>query len=81
MGDVADRIRYEMAGGGVRTEILGSSRLIVEGCDGVMEYGAERVGFRCGRQQIWVSGKNLRILRMEEDGAVVSGRIEEVAFR
>lgn len=81
MGDVADRVRYEMTGGGVRTEILGSSRLILEGCEGVMEYGTERIGFRCGRQQVWISGRNLRILRMEEDGAVVSGKIEGVTFQ
>lgn len=81
MGDIADRVRYEMTGGGVRTEIFGSSKLILEGGEGIIEYTEERIGFRCGRQQIWISGRNLRILRMEVDGAVISGKIEEVTFR
>lgn len=81
MGDVADRVRYEMTGGKVRTEILGNNRLILEGCDGVIAYGPERTGFRCGRQQVWISGKNLRILRMEENDTVISGKIEVVEFQ
>lgn len=81
MGDVADKVRYEMSGGKVRTEILGSNRLILEGCDGVISYESQCTGFRCGRQQVWISGKNLRILRMEENDTVVSGKIEVVEFR
>ena len=80
MGDMADKIRFGMTGGTIRTEILGSSRMILEGCDGIIEYGAERIGLRCGRQQIWVTGKDLRLVCVEEDGAVLSGRIEAIAF-
>lgn len=81
MGEKTDKVRFGLTGGTIRTEILGSRRLILEGCDGIVEYGAEQIGFRCGRQQVWVRGKNLRLVRVEEDGAVLSGKIEEVAYR
>lgn len=81
MGDMADKLRFGLTGGTIRTEILGSFRLILEGCDGVIEYGSEQIGLRCGRQQVWVRGKNLQILCVEEDSTVLSGRIEGVEFR
>lgn len=81
MGEKMDQVRFGLTGGTTRTQILGSHRLILEGCDGIIEYGAEKTGFRCGRQQIWIIGKNLRIVRVEEDSAVLTGKIEEVAYR
>lgn len=57
MGEKTDKVRFGLTGGTIRTEILGSQRLILEGCDGIVEYGAEQIGFRCGRQQVWVRGK------------------------
>lgn len=81
MGEKTAQVRFGLTGGTIRTEILGSHRLVLEGCDGILEYGVEQVGFRCGRQQVWVKGKNLRLVRVEEDHAVLTGKIEEVAYR
>lgn len=81
MGEKTAQARFGLTGGTIRTEILGSHRLILEGCDGIIEYGAQQVGFRCGRQQVWVTGQNLRLLRVEEDNAVLTGKIEGVAYR
>ena len=81
MGDTAEKLRYAFAGGTMRTEILGSSKLIFEGCDGIIAYGTEEIGFRSGRREIWVSGKNLRMICVDEDSAVLSGQIGEVRFR
>ena len=78
MGEKTDKVRFGLTGGTIRTEILGSRRLIL---DGIVEYGAEEIGFRCGRQQVWVKGKNLQLVRVEEDSAVLTGKIEEVAYR
>ena len=38
MGELADKLRYAMQDGTIRTEILGTAKLILEGCDGVIEY-------------------------------------------
>jgi sporulation protein YqfC len=81
MGDTADKLRYAFAGGAMRTEILGSNKLIFEGCDGVICYSSEEIGLRSGRRGVWISGRNLRIICMDEDSAVISGQIGEVRFR
>lgn len=58
----------------------GTAKLILEGCDGVIEYETEKIGLRCGRRAVWVEGKSLRLLCLEEDGAVITGHIEAVRF-
>ena len=39
MGEKTDKVRFGLTGGTIRTEILGSRRLILEGCDGNVDYG------------------------------------------
>ena len=78
MGELADKLRYAMQDGTIRTEILGTAKLILEGCDGVIEYETEKIGLRCGRRAVWVEGQSLRLLCLEEDGAVITGHIEAV---
>ena len=80
MGELADKLRYAMQDGTIRTEILGTAKLILEGCDGVIEYETEKIGLRCGRRAVWVEGQSLRLLWLEEDGAVITGHIEAVRF-
>ena len=75
MGELADKLRYAMQDG-----TLGTAKLILEGCDGVIEYETEKIGLRCGRRAVWVEGKSLRLLCLEEDGAVITGHIEAVRF-
>ena len=48
MGELADKLRYAMQDGTIRTEILGTAKLILEGCDGVIEYETEKIGLRYG---------------------------------
>ena len=67
MGELADKLRYAMQDGTIRTEILGTAKLILEGCDGVIEYETEKIGLLCGRRAVWEEGKNLRLLCLEED--------------
>ena len=80
MGELADKLRYAMQDGTIRTEILGTAKLMLEGGDGVIEYETEKIGLRCGRRAVWVEGKSLRLLCLEEDGAVITGHIEAVRF-
>ena len=80
MGELADKLRYAMQDGTIRTEILGTAKLILEGCDGVIEYETEKIGLRCGRRAVWVEGQSLRLLCLEEDGAVITVHIEAVRF-
>ena len=81
MGNTADNVRFGLTGGDFRTELLGSHQLTLEGCSGVLDLSASLVGFRCGRQQVWVRGQNLRVTRVDAESAVLSGRIEAVEFK
>ena len=80
MGELADKLRYAMQDGTIRTEILGTANLILEGCDGVIEYETEKIGLRCGRRAVWVEGEYLRLLCREGDCAVITVHIEAVRF-
>lgn len=57
MGELADKLRYAMQDGTIRTEILGTAKFILEGCDGVIEYETEKIGLRCGRAPCGWRGK------------------------
>lgn len=81
LGETANKLRYSLTGGSVRTEILGREKLILEGCDGIIAYTSKEIGFRSGRRQIWVRGENLRMICIDEDSAVLGGLIREVCFR
>ena len=65
MGELADKLRYAMQDGTIRTEILGTAKLILEGCDGVIEYETEKIGLRAGRRAEGVEGKSLPLLCLE----------------
>ena len=70
MGELADKLRYAMQDGTIRTEILGTAKLILEGCDGVIEYETEKIGLRCGRRAVWV--ERGYVTAFIDAGAVVS---------
>lgn len=80
MKNTAETLRFGLSGGSFRTEIFDSDRLVLEGSEGVLDLSAERIGFRCGRRQVWVRGAGLRVVRAEENCTVLSGRIEAVEF-
>ena len=76
-----DALRFELTGGEFRTEILGSHRLLLEGSGGMLELSPERIGFRCGRREVWVTGESLTLVCVDEDAAVITGRIGTVEYR
>lgn len=81
MGEAAEKLRYGFTGGSTRMEILGRDRVILEGCDGIIDYSKESIGLRCGHRQIWVNGRGLKIMCMDADSVVICGMIEGVCFR
>lgn len=81
MGEKTEDLAFGLTGGTFRTEILGSHRIVLEGMQGILALSEREIGLRAGRQQVWVRGSGLRVVRVTEDGAVLSGRIEAVEFR
>ena len=80
MGEKTDKVRFGLTGGTIRTEILGSQRLILEGCDGIVEYGrgtdrlpvraAAGVGPRKNLRLVRVEGGQRRAVREDRGGGV-----------
>lgn len=81
MREKAEELAFGLTGGTFRTEILGSHRMVLEGTEGVLALSDVEIGLRCGKRQVWVRGSGLRVVRITESGAVLSGRIEAVEFR
>ena len=61
-------------------QLTGNRRAVVEGCDGVVDYGEEQVLVRLGRRVVTLTGRRLRLVRLTEDSAVVEGVLERVDF-
>lgn len=66
--------------GGPTITLTGRRSAVIDGCDGVEEYGEERVRFRAGRLNVQIEGRGLRIIRLTESAAVVEGGIASVQF-
>ena len=57
-------------------ELSGNRRAVVDGCDGILDYGEEQVSFRAGRLTLCLSGRDLRLVKLTESAAVVEGFIQ-----
>ena len=67
----------------VRMEITGGERVLIEGCQEILEYGRGRIclSVRDARvRSIAVVGSNLRCLSYHPDAVVIEGELESVCF-
>ncbi|MGI6255780.1 MAG: YabP/YqfC family sporulation protein [Acutalibacter sp.] len=65
---------------GLFVELSGNRRAVVQGCDGILDYGEELTSFRSGRLTLRLEGRGLRLLRLTESSAVVEGTIRRVVY-
>lgn len=61
-----------------RLELEGDRFLLVEGLEGIVEYGPERVRLAAGPLMLTVDGFELEIASMDRAGLSVRGRIRAV---
>ena len=61
-------------------EVAGQSRALVEGHDGISEYGTERIRVRVKYGAVCICGDGLELTRMTKEQVVISGRIRSVAL-
>ena len=61
-------------------ELSGNRRAVVDGCDGILDYGEEQVSFRAGRLTRCWSGRDLRLVKLTESAAVVEGFLQRVEY-
>lgn len=61
-------------------EISGNREVIVEGCQGVLEYGDCVISLNTGRLTVRISGCELTIISMQNGQAVIKGIITGVDY-
>lgn len=61
-------------------EINGNNEVIVEGCNGVLEYGTEVVRIKTGKLIVRFSGRGLVIKCLTSDSLVVTGYLTGIEF-
>ena len=66
--------------GGSHIELLGNREAVVEGCQGILEYGDDVVRVRAGRLIVRFTGRNLKIRCMTADSLVVEGFLRGMEF-
>lgn len=61
-------------------EISGNREVIVEGCQGVLEYGDCAIALNTGRLTVRVNGCDLTIVSMQNGQAIIKGIITGVDY-
>lgn len=74
------RIQPPPAFSGLRTELFGNRRAVVEGCAGILEYESETVRIRAGKMILCFKGRGLCIKCMDQDSLVVEGFILSLEY-
>lgn len=60
---------------GVRIELYGNTRAVIEGCTGILSYQNNIVKIRTSKMAICFKGRNLRIRCLDKESLVVEGFI------
>ncbi|NLJ30377.1 MAG: sporulation protein [Clostridiales bacterium] len=61
-------------------EINGNTEAVVEGCGGVLEYGAESVRVRAGKMVVRFTGRGLTIKCLTSEALVITGFITGIEY-
>lgn len=65
---------------GTRIELTGNRSAVVDGCDGIVDYDDEKVIVRTGRLTVRFLGRDLKLMRLTGDSAVIRGVIHSVEY-
>lgn len=61
-------------------EITGNSRMLIEGCSGVLLYTQDEIKLNLGKRAVSVKGDELSLCALADSAAQISGTIMEVSF-
>ncbi len=61
-------------------EISGNSEVLVDGCQGVLEYGDCTIALNTGRLTVRICGGELTVVSMQNGQAIIKGVITSVEF-
>lgn len=66
--------------GAAVVSITGNRSVVVDGCDGIVDYDDEMVILRTGRLTVRLGGHGLRLKKLTENSAVIEGIITKVEY-
>lgn len=61
-------------------QLMGNRECIVEGCQGILEYGNDSIKLNIGTVILTFRGEDLTLRALNDDGAVVEGIITDLNF-
>lgn len=61
-------------------QLMGNKECIVEGCQGILEYGNNSIKLNIGTAVLTFQGADLTLRALNDDGAVVEGLITDLNF-
>ena len=65
---------------GMYTQIFMNKRVIIENCDGIIDYNQEEVVIKTGKLSVVVVGKDLKIKALTDKTADIEGFISSISF-
>ncbi len=69
-----------MINSGVVTEIIGNHKVIIDGCDGIVDFFDDCIIIKSGKLKVSIIGKMLKIKILAENSAVIEGIVENVSY-
>lgn len=63
-----------------KIEMLGNREIIIDGCNGVVEYDENLIKLNTGTLVIGITGAELIIRSFDNNVAVIGGKIVEISF-
>lgn len=70
----------DIVAGACHMEILGDRQLFLEGHNGILSYGTERIDISAGKLIVCVHGRDLTLKSMTEHEVRISGSIDSVEY-
>lgn len=61
-------------------QLMGNRECLVEGCQGILEYGDNHIKLNIGTMVLTFQGEDLTLRALNDDGAVVEGLITNLNF-
>ncbi len=65
---------------GTHVQILGNKEIIIDGCDGVINYNENSVSVKSNRLKITIEGENMRIKTLSDKDISLKGFIKSVNY-
>lgn len=75
-----ENFAQEALGGMPRITVSGGGEVKIEGVSGIFCLTDSRIGFRCGKRTVSISGSGLRLLYICGSDAAAGGRLASVEF-